>query len=173
MTTSVSDRRVPDRGRIGTSRVAQLDGRGADGRRVQRLTEVALRIVATFTPVVLFVARWRHAARSYLCRRTTSTRASSRSPVGAVSPIVTLLPAVGVVVLVRCAQNVSPSRRDQLVHHRLVGSIVQAVALSQSLPTPSTHDPFRVEVSDARALAALADRVARRAGPLVPDGRRR
>src|ERR1700693_4865368 len=49
---------------------------------------------------------------------------------------------------------------------------VRAVALSQSVPTPKTHDPFRVVTSVAvgAALAALALLVAPMApAPLVPE----
>ena len=75
------------------------------------LLNVALRIVATLTPVEAFVGEVAITAGATVSGvgGTTSTRLKfHRSPVGAVSLIVTLVPAVGEVALARCVQKVSP-----------------------------------------------------------------
>ena len=102
---------------------------------------------------------------------TTSAAAKfQRSVVGAVSLSVTLVPAVGVIAVCRWTQNVSPAGARYSLTFVWPGPTVRAVALSQSLPLPHTHEPGRVVVSETvgAPLAALAPPVAPTAAVSAP-----
>ena len=61
-----------------------------------------------------------------------------------------------------CTQNVSPAAARNSSTFVWPGPTVRSVALSQSFPTPQTHDPARVVVSetDGAPLAPLAPALA-------------
>src|SRR5438093_9900150 len=86
--------------------------------------------------------------------------------------MVTLVPAAGVAVVLRCIQNVAPTHGMNSWTFVWSEPTVRGVAPSQSFPTPRTHEFARVVVSVAvgAPVLALADRVAPIAPePLIPD----
>ena len=94
--------------------------------------------------------------------RTSIEAMFQRSVVGAESLRVTLVPASGVGAVWRCTHIVSPTEARNSSTFVWLAPTVRAVALSQSLPTPQTHAPARVVVSETEgapvaALAAAVD----------------
>ena len=99
--------------------------------------------------------------------RTSTTLKLYRSVVGDVSLIVTAVPLNGIGALCICIQYVSPDVEKYSCKIVWLGPTTLAMALSQSLPTPSTMELLRVVVSEAVGApeAALALAVA----PIAPD----
>src|SRR5579864_1752714 len=79
-----------------------------------------------------------------------------RSIAGAVSLMVTLVPAVTVGALCPCTQYVLPDDARYWCVIFWLAPIVREVARSQSLPTPKTHELCRVVTSAAAGAPGFA-----------------
>src|SRR4051794_13674456 len=77
--------------------------------------------------------------------------------VGAVSLMVTMVPATVVELFWRCTQYVSPTGARYWSMTLWLGPAVRAAAAFQSLPTPQTHDPIAVVVSEVVGALAVPE----------------
>jgi hypothetical protein len=98
----------------------------------------------------------------------TSTRLRLyRSPVGAVSFTVTVVPLAGMGLVSLCTQKVLPTGDRYSWIMVWFGPTVREVALSQSMPTPTAREPFMVVTSEAVGAPGLALPVP--IAPIAPD----
>ena len=93
----------------------------------------------------------------YGAGRTSISARFQRSAVGAVSLIVTVVPAVEVGEFCRWVQKVSPLGLRNWSTIVWLEPTVRAVALSQSSPTPQTQEPARVVMREAEGAPLAAD----------------
>ena len=89
---------------------------------------------------------------------------------GAVSLIVTVVPASATAFVVRCTQNVSPSVARNWLTRVCPAPSVRAVCPSQSLPTPTTSELFLVVTSDA--VGAPTSALPLPVAPMAPEAAR-